>query len=148
MEIKKYFPLSKEIRIPITADSTLRVGCEMDSTIHFDDQIQVFQIADRYLGLILADGVSTSAGGRLASVSLCEYIPQYFETVKNGSLKPEWKLDQLCLNAVHYAVKKIKEEITFAKLKSDLTPAAQKETLWSTHDQVEVPVTRNGGPNW
>jgi hypothetical protein len=102
----RYYPDQKHVVLPIRDDLELEISWFMDSTQHFDDQLQVFRIADNLVGLIIADGVSSSSGGRIASVYLSHYIPEFIaeNTSKNVS---GFELQELGQKAIDYAVDKL-----------------------------------------
>ncbi|MFW9994639.1 MAG: hypothetical protein ACFFD4_21530, partial [Candidatus Odinarchaeota archaeon] len=103
-----YYPGQKDIVIPINEDLVLEISWEIDSREHFDDQLQVFKVKDRVIGLIIADGVSNSSGGRIASVYLSHYIPLFIsEALTSNSDLSGFELQDVGIKAINYAVKKL-----------------------------------------
>ena len=105
------------IDVPSKEGHGVEVGWIMDSTTHFDDQIEVFTIGTDYLGLILADGVSQSAGGRIASASICEYLPRQLDSLKEMvSNEPPYQVIQAwCMQSIEKAAEDVKATFDAAK---------------------------------
>jgi cell fate (sporulation/competence/biofilm development) regulator YlbF (YheA/YmcA/DUF963 family) len=91
----------------------VKIDWDLDRSAHGDDHISVFSIGDKYMFIIVADGVTECTSGRVASVFLSKYLQECLESYK-GLKDPSFRqreilLDKVLEEALNCAVDKLKK---------------------------------------
>jgi predicted nucleic acid-binding Zn-ribbon protein len=91
----------------------VEIDWDLDRSAHGDDHISVFPIGDRYIFVIVADGVTGCTSGRVASVFLSKYIQECLESSKELKdsffRQREILLEKVIEEALNCAVDKLKK---------------------------------------